>query len=180
MEINTKRLIIRSVTVEDATFIADLWNNPKVMRFVGFPMGLNISRQKVIKTIESANEVSLLTVTLRDGERIGNAKIGDIDENGIIETDVKLKPGLWGKGYGKEIKKALVDYIFQHTKAEVIQATPNIQNIASIKMQEYVNAKPAGEGVFEFPENMKDHTCPVNYIVYQINRKDWEKNNKKG
>jgi RimJ/RimL family protein N-acetyltransferase len=180
MEILTDRLIIRTAKSEDARFIADLWNIPEVMRFVGFPNGLSISEQQVKVIIEAADKLSLLVVMLKDHTRIGNAKIGVVDENGIVETDVKIIPNYWEQGFGREVKKALVDHIFLNSQAEIVQATPNKNNIASIKMQEYVKAKPVREGFFEFSENMKAYTCPVHYILYHLKREEWKKDRKDG
>jgi len=45
---------------------------------------------------------------------IGECKLGLPGKDGLSETDVKLLPELWGQGYGTEIKRGLVDYLFRH------------------------------------------------------------------
>ena len=59
----------------------------------------------------------------------------------------------------------------------MVEGTPNIDNIASIKLQESVGARKVDEGVFEFPESKADYTCPVHHFVYYVFREDWERNN---
>ena len=71
-----------------------------------------------------------------------------------------------------EIKRALLDYLFTHTDCTAVEATPNIQNQASIKMQQAVGGVCVGSGVFEFPETMQA-TQPVEYFVYLVYRQDW-------
>ncbi len=174
----TERLIIRMVKDDDTDFITELWNEPAVMKYVGFPGGLKITKQQVSHIIKEHDENPydhILIITLQDGTRIGNTKIGSIKEEGICETDMKIAPQFWGNSYGKETKKGLVDYIFKNTDAQIVQATPNKQNSASIKMQEYVGAKPVKEGIFTFPEDMQDYTCPVPYIIYHLTREEWKK-----
>ena len=174
----TARLIIRRGDPNDVEFIRELWNDPLVMKYVGFPEGLGMSREEVADRFSAeTGELfdRILIITMKDGIRIGNTKIGRINEKGITETDMKIIPAYWGKGYGKEAKKGLCDFIFTHTDAEIVQATPNRENIASIRMQEYAGAKPVDEGIFSFHQKMKMKTCPVPYILYQLNRKDWEK-----
>ena len=57
----------------------------------------------------------------------------------------------------------------------VVQASPNVNNIASIKMQEAVGGNCAGEKVHEFPEHMRDYTQDVRAYIYHVRREDWEK-----
>ena len=54
--------------------------------------------------------------------------------------------------------------------------TPNRENIASIKMQEAVGGRRVREGIYQFPENMKDCTINVPYFEYVVDRVTWEGN----
>ncbi|RKX23729.1 MAG: hypothetical protein DRP45_09800, partial [Candidatus Zixiibacteriota bacterium] len=101
--------------------------------------------------------------------------LGLPNNEGISETDVKLLPQFWGKSYGSEIKRGLVNYLFTHTNCKGIKATPNKLNIASQKMQESVGAKRVGESIFSFPPEMKDYTSDVPHYIYIVYREDWEK-----
>lgn len=176
--LRTDRLVVRTAEPADADFVAALWNDPDVMRYVGFPEGLGTAAREVLARIDSpADGVfgRILIITLKDGTAIGNAHIGRVDDDGITETDVKLDPAFWGYGFGREVKHGLVEYIFANTCACAVQATPNRRNKASIRMQEHVGAEPVGEGTFVFPEDKRGNTCPVEYIVYRIRREDWRK-----
>ena len=75
---------------------------------------------------------------------------------GIVETDIKLLPAHWGNKYGVEIKRGLVDHLFTHTDCKAVEATPNVNNAASIKMQEAVGGARMSENVHHFPESMRD------------------------
>ena len=183
MIIKTKRLIIQpaEVTEKNIEFIYTLWANPDVMKFVGFPQGFKTDKQKIREQLESEqgkvfNRV-LIVSRKDDNELIGNCKLGSTDESGIAHTDVKVLPKFWRNGYGKEIKKALVEYQFENTECVGVQGDPNKLNIASIKMQEAVGGKKVREGVHKFPESMKDYTTDVPYVVYIVYRSDWEKKN---
>jgi RimJ/RimL family protein N-acetyltransferase len=57
--------------------------------------------------------------------------------------------------YGVEIKQALVDYLFTHTDCSAVEATPNVENKASIKMQEAVGGVCLGEATFQVPESRR-------------------------
>jgi len=178
--IRTSRLVIRRAapSERDITLLVALWNSPEVMRNVGFPQGLGTDAEKVGAqlTQEAAGteyDCVLIVDRIDTGEVIGQCKLGFPDEDGIAETDVKLMPAHWGNRFGVEIKRALVDYLFTHTSCEQVQATPNVNNQASIKMQEAVGGRRTGEGVHCFPESMKDYTTDVPYLVYTVFREDW-------
>lgn len=149
------------------------------MKYVGYPKGLRITREEIRDGIagggESEYEAWLIVTVKNGGYPIGECKLRLPDKEGISETDVKLSPEFWGRGYGSEIKQGLVDYLFSHTDCRAVKGTPNRDNIASQKMQKAVGGRRVGEGIFEFPEEKKDYTCPVPHYVYLVFREDWER-----
>ncbi len=175
--IETRRLITRKAenSERDIDLYFRLWNNPRVMKYVGFPGGLRIFKEKIDEklSIQPHSEFDrLLLVEIKEsGILIGEAKLGFPDEEGISKTDVKLLPEFWGNGYGKEIKRALVDYIFENTDAIAVEGSPNKKNIASIKMQEVVGAEKIKESIYHFPETMKHFTEDVHCVIYRVFRK---------
>jgi RimJ/RimL family protein N-acetyltransferase len=175
----TERLVIRTATVDDVDMYYELWNEPRVMENVGFPQGLGITRERIEDIIRKPSESQydrLLVAELKGtGRAIGECKLGWPNEEGIAETDVKLLPAFWGHKYGVEIKRGLVGYLFTHTDCDSVQATPNVGNIASIKMQEAVGGVRVDEDVYHFPESMRGFTTPVHHYVYRVYRADWEK-----
>jgi len=177
----TNRLIIRKATAtdRDVNMFFNLWTNPEVMKFVGFPNGLNITKQAIYEGIADEDEFEynykLVAVHRETNQPIGECKLGRPNKEGISETDVKLLPRYWGKGYGTEVKQGLVDYLFTNTDCQAVKATPNKLNIASQKMQEAVGGRKIDEGVFRFPEEMRSYTIDVPHFVYMVYREDWER-----
>jgi len=92
---------------------------------------------------------------------------------------VKLLPQFWGHEYGIEAWRGLIDYQFTHTDCCVVQATPNMGNMASIKIQEAVGLVRIGKAVHRFPEHMQSYTTPVHHYVYRLNRADWKQSRTK-
>ncbi len=181
MVFETARLIIRIPTTkdEDVDFYFQLWNDPRVMENVGFPKGLMKRREDIIAQLArihpSEYDRTLIVIEKQNNKPIGECKLGSPNEEGIAHTDVKLLPAFWGKDFGLEIKKGLVDYLFTHTSCNAIEASPNRSNIASQKMQERVGAKRISEGVYQFPEHMRSYTKSVELYIYRLDRSDWEK-----
>ncbi|MFC1848851.1 GNAT family N-acetyltransferase [candidate division CSSED10-310 bacterium] len=180
MIIETPRLVIRRARAQesDIDLFYTLWTDPQVMKNVGFPSGLKITRQEIreiiMKQDQSEFNKPLIIQMHNAGPLIGECKLGLPDNDGISETDVKLRPRFWGKRYGTEVKQSLVDYLFTHTRCIGIKATPNKLNRASQKMQEAVGARKVGEEQFTFPEHMRHYTNPVSSYIYIVYREDWE------
>jgi epoxyqueuosine reductase QueG/RimJ/RimL family protein N-acetyltransferase len=173
----TERLTVRTASPEDADLYFGLWTDPRVMSNVGFPKGLPIARGEVRARLarQSGSEFDrLLVVVLRaTGEAIGECMMHLPDANGVARTDVKLLPGHWGRGYGVEVKRALLAHLFGRTDCVAVEATPNVGNAASVRMQEAVGGVRVGEAVHEFPESMRDFTAPVRHYVYRVDRSAW-------
>ena len=173
----TERLVVRLAAVEDAKMYHALWSSPAVMANVGFPNGLPITLEEIEQQLLAQAGPSLgrlLVIQIKaTGEVIGECLMRAPDAEGISETDVKLLPQFWGHKYGVEVKRGLLDYLFSHTACLAVQATPNVANLASIRMQEAVGGVRTGESVGEFPESMRSYTQPVHYYIYRVYRPDW-------
>jgi RimJ/RimL family protein N-acetyltransferase len=175
----TERLIIRTSGVEDVPVHFALWTNPDIMKNMGFPKGIAITQVELAAKIEGQEARGeygrILVAELKStGETIGECKLYLPNDEGISETDVKLLPQFWGHKYGVEVKQGLVDYLFTHTDCDAVQGTPNVANIASIKMQEAVGAVRVDERVYEFPEGEREDRCSVHHYVYRVFRSVWE------
>ena len=159
----TNRLRVRIAETRDADFYFTLWKEPRVMRNIGLPEGLPITREEIVARLERGgdSEFERLLVVEResDGEIIGECYLHSADGEGVAGTDVKLLPEHWGLRYGVEVKQGLVDYLFTETDCVAVQATPNLGNVASIRMQEAVGGVCVGE---------EDQ-----HLVYRVFRETW-------
>jgi [ribosomal protein S5]-alanine N-acetyltransferase len=174
---DTRRLTIRLATTEDVDTFHQLWTNPQVTVHVGFPNGIPTTLDEIKNRIAigSLSEFEqLLIIELKStGQAIGECKMSCPNADGIATTDVKLLPTFWGHQYGLEVKRGLLDYIFAHTDSVAVEATPNVSNVASIRMQEAVGGIRVGESLYHFPESMRAYTTPVHYYIYRVSRTDW-------
>ncbi len=177
MIFQTERLKVRKPDKTDIEMYFKLWNSPEVMQNVGFPQGLKISKETISEQIKNQDETeydkTLVVVEKSSDEAIGECKLGFPNEEGISITDIKLLPEFRGNDYGKEIKNALCLYLFSRTNCKIVEASPNKKNIASRKIQEACGGVKVREGVYHFPESMRDFTEDVNLIIYYIYKKKW-------
>jgi RimJ/RimL family protein N-acetyltransferase len=175
----TKRLAVRLATVADADLYLRLWTDSRVMTNVGFPQGLRITHENILDRLTNAGTsefARLLIVELNSNHQaIGECKMDNPNGEGVATTDVKLLPEFWGRGYGVEVKRGLLKHLFTKSNCTAVEATPNVNNIASIKMQEAVGGIRIGETTHHFPESMQGYTTPVHHYIYRVSREDWER-----
>lgn len=175
--LRTERLTVLRADSSRADLFFTLWTNPAVMRNVGFPSGIPVTRDEItlrlrLQPDSDFDRLSVVLIT-DTGEEIGECCLHKPDKNGVARTDVKLLPEFWGRGYGVEIKRAMLDYLFTNTDCVAVEASPNIENTASIRMQEAVGGVKSGEGVYRFPDEMKGYTVPVHHLIYTVTREKW-------
>lgn len=176
--LQTTRLTIRLATIADAPTFYALWTDPVVMHHIGFDYGQEMTLAEITEQLAKQSSGvfhKLLVVVLKEtGETIGECFMTLPGSNGHAFTDIKLFPAFWGHKYGVEIKRGLVQYLFDHTECTAVQADPNSQNIASIKMQEAVGAVRAGKGHTRITQ-ADGTTKMVEYYSYRVYRRIWEK-----
>jgi CTP:molybdopterin cytidylyltransferase MocA/RimJ/RimL family protein N-acetyltransferase len=175
--IHTDRLIIRKASLDDASFIVSIWNNPVVMIHAGFPEGLNCSVATVKKQIADQNDCSFLNQLLIVSQKETGTLVGQVwmyapDSSGKSTTDIKLLPDWQGMRYGIELKQALVKHLFEKTDCFFVEATPNVDNIASIRMQESAGAVRVGRGFFKPDSTTTIPITNIEYWIYRIYRNE--------
>lgn len=178
----SNRLYIRQAEPnnKDIKILVKLHNNPLVMKYVGFPKGLNSTiKKETISTEKTLNtDDARLLVFLKDNPDtcIGSCKIGTPDEEGYCNIDYKLFSEFWGKGYGKELIKELARYIFEVKNYNKIKITPNKLNIASQKIFESIGGIRVGENYYKMPEDKKKSlgATDVDSHIYTLNKKDFK------
>lgn len=196
----TPRLRVRLArpTDADVRLLVSLWNDPRVMANVGFPGGLHVTEEQVRRQLEgnvagmqedtargavapvpgvaaSPLDRRLVAERVEDGALIGECKVGSPDAEGVAHTDVKLLPEYWRRGYGTEIKRGLLDWLFTHTPCRGVRATPNVANVASQRMQAAVGGEAVRRDVFPAARKLAADATDVEFIEYVVCRSVWER-----
>lgn len=139
MILETARLYARPLSESDQAAFFELMGNPNVMDPIP---------QKTLTELESAAKLKELIVL----EKTSATKIwclcieGSDDligicgvlknDNGEDEIAYRLLESDWGKGYGTEVAKGLIDYCFDVLHSELVTADVWIENTKSIKILE--------------------------------------------
>lgn len=145
--LETERLALRPLTLDDAEFILKLVNEPSWLRFIG---------DKGVRNLEDARNYlrngpldmysrlgyGLLCVELKEsGEAVGMC--GLLKRDTLPEPDIgyALFPQHWGKGYASEAVDAALSHGHQQLAMNRVLAIVSVDNESSIRVLEKAGMK---------------------------------------
>ena len=129
MRLETERLILRNITLDDASDIYDYARNKRVGDEAGFKAHESIEETKSI--IDTILKVASLAIVYKENNKVIGVISLPKKLDGIYELGYSLEEKYWGKGIMTEATKALVDYAFKTLNAYEIDAGCFIDNYRS-------------------------------------------------
>jgi RimJ/RimL family protein N-acetyltransferase len=145
--IETERLYLRELALEDGQELSKVLSDPESMRFYPEPF----SRKKVERWIEwnitnyKTNNHGLWAVILKDGEKfIGDCGITmqRIEDDTVPEIGFHILKDYWNKGYATEAALGCKQYAFEVMNYPSVFSYTTIRNIASQKVAEKIGMQP--------------------------------------
>jgi RimJ/RimL family protein N-acetyltransferase len=147
MKFETERLIISEITLDDAPFIVQLYNDPDYIHFI---------RDKNVRTIENAKkniketflssykeqDYGYYLVSLKsDNTPIGTSGLMKRDSLDCVDIGFAYLKEFRGKGYAYEATKRVLDFGLNELKLSPIAAITTIENISSSSLLEKLGFK---------------------------------------
>jgi RimJ/RimL family protein N-acetyltransferase len=138
--LETERLKLRELTLDDTAFIIELVNTPGWLTFIG---DRNIKTEEQAKSyLENGplksyreNGFGLSLVEMKDSQtKIGMCGILKRDSLEHPDIGFAFLPQFMEKGYAFEIAHATVQYTIDHLKLPIIYAIVVPENVRSIKL----------------------------------------------
>ncbi|WP_111683668.1 GNAT family N-acetyltransferase [Winogradskyella tangerina] len=158
IKIETKRLILRPVTINDAQGFFEMDSNPKVHEFLGKNPVKSIEQSRsmiddVLKQYEDFG-IGRLAIEKKDtGEFVGwsGLKYERVvrKEFNYYDLGYRLKEEFWGHGYATEAALASLEYGFKDLKLEEISAAAEKKHTASNAILKKIGLIPSGTFQFE-------------------------------
>ena len=145
--IETERLILRKLSVDDAEFILDLLNQPSFIQFIG---------DRGVRTLEDARNYILkrlidsykrfgfgLYLTLLKESETPIGICGFVKRDSLKDVDVGFAflPQYWSKGYAFESASAVLAYGRDNLGLERIMGITTPDNHGSIRVLEKIGLK---------------------------------------
>ncbi len=146
MSIRGDKVVIRTTIREDLVDLMALWNDGRVMQWVGFPAGLGYDADKIKKwfdRLQSQERHHHFIVRTDDIGFCGEVYY-DVDmEHRRAGLDIKFRPEAQGQGLATDALKALIRHVFETEKeVEVVWTEPREENSASRKLYARCGLEP--------------------------------------
>ncbi len=145
--LETDRLVLRHLTLNDAPFILDLVNEPSFIRFIG---------DRGVKTVQGARQYLLkgpiasygrfgfglnLAFLKETGDPLGICGLLKRETLPDVDVGFAFLPAHWRKGYAFEGARATVEHGRDTFSLKRIVAITSPDNVASIKVLEKIGLK---------------------------------------
>ena len=169
--IETERLVLRRLTDADHEGLYEIYQNPRVHRFIGGPPPpfdefMARSRERWPQYYRENGFGLWATIRKEDGRLLG--RIGllaqEIDSAREVEVGYALAEEAWGQGYATEAARACRDWAFRNLPVPHVISLIDPANAASIAV-----AERNGMTFWKMAE-FKGMTVRV----YRITREEWE------
>ena len=153
MHLTTDRLVIRSLQVEDAEKLADIWSDADVTRYLGGSRNRAEVLRNVLADAEEGDRDpadALWPVIEKVGGRlVGHCGILKKEVDGETESELVyvFAKDAWGKGYATEAAQALCLYAFDQLQLKRLISLIDPKNTASAGVAKKAGLTFRGETV---------------------------------
>ncbi len=167
--IETERLILRPLNVEDAQEIFDNWaSDPDVAKYMVWSTHENVEVTKAWLT-ELENTIDSDSydwgfVRKEDGKLIGSGGIYYKKESGSYNMGYNIMKDCWHQGYTTEAARAMIDFGIKVLKAKRFTASHAKDNPNSGKVMEKVGLHYVEDGHYDSLDGTK-HFESKSYVL---------------
>jgi RimJ/RimL family protein N-acetyltransferase len=152
--LESKRLRLRPITIDDMDLLVDLDSDPEVMRFItdGKP-STKAHYEKAIPALinymKSNPGLGLWIAYLKDTNAfIGWYILKHLPDNGEVEVGFRIKKEFWGNGYSTEAGKTLLQHGFETLGLKKIAAIVRPDNFVSQAVIKKIGLQEKGKGTW--------------------------------
>ena len=157
MILETERLVLSELSLNDAPFFYELVNDPAWIEFIGdrdvktLSDAENYLSTKIIPSYKINGFGFYLVSSKNKNESIGIS--GLIDREGLENIDVgyAFLPEFRGKGYAYEATKSVLSYAKNTLQIKPVIAITNVDNIKSCQLLERLGLK--FDKIIQLPDN---------------------------
>jgi len=174
-ELETDRLLLKEMTVADySSDFFEMRREPSVAEHNAFNPYENIKQaEEAISSFreefEKKEEIFWGVVLKENGKLIGYVRNGFLSDV-MSSLGYGLNKYYWGKGHATEAVSAIIDFIYENTETNRIQATVTLKNHPSIKLLERLNFKR--EGILR--ERVRWKGAIKDLYMYSLIKSEWK------
>src|SRR5688500_1227 len=154
--LTTERLALRHFTADDLDWLAALYADADVTRYLG---GLRdragaeqLLNVRILQYYRENPGLGIwMTVEQATGERVGYHLLNHIQGETIIQIGYGLAKSAWGKGFGTEMAAAVLRYGFADLKLPRVAGITHVDNLASQRVLLKIGLHRHGTRFFPHP-----------------------------
>lgn len=175
MLLETERLLLRDITIDDRQAIFDYRSDAETNKFQSWiPETLEDVESFIQRNIKEFNQPeSWYQVLITDKQT--KTVIGDIgihffgNENLQVELGITLSKNFHGQGYASEALKGIIDFLFNDLKKHRIMTSVDPDNVDSIQLMERIGFRKEGH----FVKSLFWKNNWVDDVIYALLQEDW-------
>ena len=169
--LETKRLILREMDQNDFNDLAEMLENPRVMKAYEHDFSKDDIQAWLDRQIGRYQHYGfgLWAIILKEtGEMIGQAGLTmqEYNDKQVLEIGYMLKEKHWHCGYAKEAALACRDYAFENLNQDKVYSIIKIDNVASIRVAKSIGMHQEDTFMAHYYNGQREH------YLYSITRCD--------
>lgn len=154
--LTTERLALRRMNETDLDWLATLYSDTDVTRYLGGvrtrDQVADMLRTRIIEYYDAHPGLGIwMTLERATGTPVGFHLINHIQGETIIQVGYGLATSAWGKGYATEMATAVLRYGFSELNLPHLVGMAPMANIASQRVLEKIGLERRGERSFPHP-----------------------------
>ena len=174
--IETERLVLTPMTIDDLDAYLELHSDPDVIRFLGdMDRALAMARLQKDAVLWEERGYGLFSLTHRDGGRfLGRVGLRYWPQFDETEVGWTLRPEEWGHGYATEAAVAVADWGFRTLPVPYLTSNIQPQNARSIAVAKRLGMTPLREDVLDGISAVGGQVVDgIEAVIYAITREAW-------
>ena len=153
----------RSAIENDAALLCRWWNDGTVMEHAGFPDGLSIDVDAVMRIIGKNGAARHLMIIEVDRTPVGEMHYRSRGDD-TAEIGIKIcTPRYRERGYGPRFLEMLIDYLFRECGYERIVLDTNVRNERAQHVYEKLGFKETGRRIDSWRDQRGELQSVVDY-----------------
>jgi ribosomal-protein-alanine N-acetyltransferase len=155
--LTTERLALRRFTPSDLDWLAALYSDRDVTRYLGGVKDRadaeDFMNTRILQYYDEHPALGMwMTVERASGAGVGFHLLNHIHGEPIIQVGFVLAKSAWGKGFGTEMASAVLRYGFADLNLPVIAGMTSLQHHASQRVLLNIGLERRGERAFPHPD----------------------------
>ena len=170
MRVSDGELTLREAIVADAVTLGGWWRDGSVMAHAGFPLGLDITDERIAEDLATQSDGTRRTLIVE----VGGRPVGEMNfrhrDDGAVDIGIKICPADWQeKGYGSRALRLLIETLFESGCDKIVLDT-NLDNARAQHVYEKLGFQKVGIR----PDSWTDQLGRLQSAVdYRLARSGW-------